>query len=183
MPDRAALYQRVLTELGTAELERVKLLIGSRTLREAIRLIVDVNEGRAELYIPHYWALYYHDGRKGFGPILASKLVFFDDPRDDPRLAGGYPERDFDIRTLTRDEYEAGLEENRRRRESGLGPFMFVVDSVGPAAAHPFFDQLSNNAASRADFPVGRAVDDWVQQMVDEDPAVRPERGTAEFFL
>jgi len=183
MADRASLYSRILTAYGTSELERVKLLIGSRTLRDAIRLIVDVNEGRAELYIPHYWALYYHDGRRGVRPILASKLVFFADPHDDPRLAGGYPERDFDIRTLTREEYEAGLEENRKRREVGLGPFMFVVDATGPAAAHPFFDQLANNAASRADLAFGRGLDEWIQEMVDTDPAVRAERGTAEFFL
>lgn len=183
MPDRADLYKRILTAYGVSELERVKPLIGSRTLREAVRLLVDVSEGRAELYIPHYWALYYHDGRKGVRPILAQKLVFFDDPRDDPRLAGGYPERDFDIRTLTRDEYEAGLEENKRRRDAGLGPFMFVVDSTGPAAAHPFFDQLGNNAAARADLPFGRGLDEWIQAMVDTDPAVRPETGTAEFTL
>jgi hypothetical protein len=183
MADRAALYQKILTAYGAAELERVRALIGSRTLREAIRLLVDANEGRAELYVPHYWALYYHDGRGGVRPITASKLVFFADPRDDPRLAGGYPERDFDIRTLTREEYAAGLEENRKRRESGLGPFMFVVDAAGPAAAHPFFDQLANNAASRADLPFGRGLDEWIQEMIDTDPAVRAERGTAEFTL
>lgn len=183
MPDRAALYERILTAYGQSELERVRLLIGSRTLRDAMRLVVDVNEGRAELYVPHYWALYYHDGRGAVRPITASKLVFFADPKDDPRLAGGYPERDFDIRTLTRDEYEFGLEENKRRRDAGLGPFMFVVDSTGPAAAHPFFDQLTNNAAARADLPFGRGLDEWIQAMVDTDPAVRAERGTAEFTL
>lgn len=183
MIDRERLYARILTEYGRTELERVKTLIGSRTLREAVRLIVDAQGGRAELYIPHYWALYYHDGRKGFGPITASKLVFFDDPRDDPRLEGGYPERDFDIRTLTRDEYEEGLRQNAERRANGEGPFMFVVDSVGPAAAHPFFDQLQNGAANRMDFPARRALDDAVQEMVDTDPDVRPESGTATFFI
>lgn len=181
--DRSALYQRILTEIGGAELLRVKSLIGSKTLREAIRLIVDSNEGRAELYIPHYWAVYYHDGRRGFGPILASKLVFFADPRDDPRLAGGYPERDFDIRTLTREEYEAGLEENAARRKAGQPPFMLVVDSVGPAAAHPFFDQLASNAANRADLPVRRALDDAIQGLVDDDALVKPERGSADFVV
>lgn len=181
--DREALYARILTELGEAELERVRLLIGSRTLRDALRLIVDAQVGTAELYVPHYWAVYYHDGRKGFGPILASKLVFFANPKDDPRLASGYPERDFDIRTLTRDEYERGLEENAARRKTGQEPFMFVLDRVGPSRPRPFFDQLANNAANRASLIVGRAVDDAVQQLVDEDPAVKPERGTAEFLI
>lgn len=181
--DRDAFYQQLLTKYGEAELERVRLLIGSRTLREAVRLIVDAQAGTAELYIPHYWAVYYHDGRKGFGPITSSKLVFFADPKDDPRLVGGHPERDFDIRTLTRDEYEHGLAVNAERRKNGQAPFMFVLDRVGPAAGHPFFNQLSNGAAGRMDLPARRATDDAIQALVDEDPLVKPERGTAEFTL
>ena len=43
------------------------------------------------VHIPHYWAIYYHDGS---GPVTMPKgkyMVWFRDPHDDPRLKGGLP--------------------------------------------------------------------------------------------
>lgn len=177
------LFHAILDRLGHAELAKAKTLIGSKTLREAIRLIVDANEGRAVLFIPHYWAEYYHDGRAGFGPVTARVLVFYNDPHDDPRLAGGYPVRATDIVRLTRDDYEAGLAENKIRRDAGDVPFMFVLKSVGPAGAHPFFDELAVGAVDRANETVTEEFDNFIQDFVDTDPDVRAETSTAVFEL
>ena len=75
----------------------------SRTLRQAMtashRFIL--HEGHQfSIHIPHYWAIYYHDGS---GPITMPKgryMVWFKDPKDDPRLKNGYPVKKSDIRRL-----------------------------------------------------------------------------------
>lgn len=176
---REELFQAILDRLGHQEIAKAKSLIGSKTLRDAIQLIVTANEGRAVLFIPHYWAEYYHDGRDGFGPVSARVLVFYNDPLDDPRLVGGYPVRATDIVRLTRDDYEAGLDENKRRKDAGAEPFMFVLKSVGRAAAHPFFDELAVGAAERADFIVTEEFDIFIQDFVNNDPDARGESDTA----
>lgn len=184
MLDKEELYRRILTEIGQAELERVKTLIGSSTLRQAIFLAVYASLGEAKLIVPHYWAVYYHDGRGAVTPVNARKLVFFESPlENDPRLQGAYDVRASDIRRLTRDEYEEGLARNAERRAAGLPPFMFVVDAVGPSRPRPFFDQLSVNAATRAENVVARQLDQAVQEALDQDSDLRAERGVAEFDL
>jgi len=172
--------EELLRLYGEDELALVRPLIGSSTLRAAVRLIVDAQAGSAVLFIPHYWAVYYHDGRDGFGASNASVLVFFADPDDDPRLEGGYLVRESEIRRLSREEFYAGLAENELRAAEGEPPFMFVVPSVGPAAGHPFFDQLAVGAAARMDQFASFAIDSFVQENVDEEG---PERSTARVKL
>ncbi len=172
--------EELLRLYGEDELELVRTLIGSSTLRAAVRLIVDAQAGVATLFIPHYWAVYYHDGRDGFGPSQASVLVFYADPDDDPRLEAGFPVRASEIRRLTRDEFRAGLDENARRAADGEEPFMFVLPSVGPAGPHPFFDQLAVGAAARMDQLATFAVDAFAQEQLDEEG---PERSTARIRL
>jgi hypothetical protein len=179
--DREKIMREILTAIGEAELERVKKLIGSETLRRAIFLAVYATLDEAKLIVPHYWAVYYHDGRGSVTPRAASKLIFFDDPlENDPRLQGAYDVRASDIQRLTRDQYEEGLARNAERRAQGLPPFMFVVDAVGPSRPRPFFDQLSNNAANRAGPTVLRIFDRHIQDLVQTDEDVRPERGIAD---
>jgi len=156
----------LLARYGRQELDRVRGLIGSETLRNAARLIVE--QGEALIRIPHYWAVYYHDGRGGFEAPAGRFLVFFADPLDDPRLEGGYPVRASEFRRLTPDEFQDGLERNQENFELGLGPFMFVLRSVGPAGAHPFFDELSDGAAFRMDAVAAAELDDYVQEIVDD---------------
>lgn len=177
------LIRQVLTALGKDELRRARGMVGSRTLSAAMRLLVEESNSRARLFIPHYWAVYYHDGRGGVSPVSARKLVFFDDPRDDPRLASGFPERAGQIQRLTRSQYEKGLRMNRARAEAGRRPFMYVVDRVGPAAGRPFFDRLSRGAARRADPTVCRIFDQHIQEIVDEEARRPGAKGSARFRL
>ena len=182
-PDDAV--EEMLRLYGAEELERARALIGSSTLRAAVTLIVEAQlgadgSGTARIFVPHYWAEFYHDGREGFSAESGRLLVFFADPDDDPRLEGGYPIRQADVRRLSREAFFAGLAENEARAAAGAPPFMFVLRSVGPAGAHPFFDQLAVGAADRAGFFAGLAVDQLVQDNLDEEG---PERATASVRL
>jgi len=175
--DPQRVIRRVLEEIGERELRLVRKSIGSKTLRAAIRLIIDESEQRADLFIPHYWAVWYHDGRGSVSPVTARKLVFFDDPNDDPRIKNGRPVRESDVRRLTKEQYREGLRRNQERAGRGGRPFMYVVDSVGPSRPRPFFDRLEMGAARRADDVVLRAFEKELLQAIDSDPDTRSESG------
>lgn len=182
LPDEAV--AELLRTYGEEELQLVRGLIGSSTLRAAAELLVEEfstgGEQKAVISIPHYWAAYYHDGRAGFEAPAGHLLVFFADEDDDPRLEGGRPVRLADVRHLTREEFRRGLEENELRAAAGEGPFMFVVRAVGPAGPHPFFDELSIGAAARMDQLALAALDAHVQELLDEE---RGQRATAQVRL
>jgi hypothetical protein len=59
----------------------------------------------ARVRIPHYWAVYAHDGRKPF--VKGSYMVFWKDPRNDPRrgVKGTTPRRRSSLRSLSREEF------------------------------------------------------------------------------
>lgn len=176
------LYLEILQKIGHEELQLARNLVGSRTLRNALQLIIEESLGRAVVFIPHYWAVYYHDGRGSIHPTTATKLVFFDSPEDDPRLEGGFPERASELRRLTREEFYEGLAINEERRENGERPFMFVVDSVGPAAPHPFFDRMARDASSRLGADIARIFDQHIQFDIDNDPVLKSEKKTAKIL-
>lgn len=158
--DLDGLYERLLTKFGERELRHIKREVGSKTLRKAMELFLEFSKEQARLYIPHYWALYYHDGHGTITPKRARKLVFFDNPKDDPRLDGGKtPERESQVRRLTKAQYDEGIRRNRLRARRGLRPFMYVVDSVGPNPGDPFFERGSKGASERADDILGRELD------------------------
>lgn len=125
--------------------ERVRTLIESRTLKRSLEVRVVVNgvdEVGAEVFLPQYWAVYYHDGRKAMRPRNGKFLVYFQDIEDDPRVFGGrqYPVRSAQIRRLRLDPAEF-----RRLVESGK---LIVRESVGPAQPHPFFERMAGRAAA-----------------------------------
>lgn len=137
--------------------QQVRRLIESRTLRKSlsIRLVINGQEKvGAELYLPQYWAVYYHDGRGPVYPVRGKYIVYFQNIEDDPRVSGGsnYPNRSSQIRRL-----RLAPEEFRALVESGK---LVVRRSVGPARAHPFFERLGGRAAKavapivRTDFSV-----------------------------
>lgn len=83
--------------LAQGFIRRVRPMIRSRTLREA--LAVEQTRRRTTIRIPHYWAIFYHDGR---GPAFPKNrfLVWFKDPRLDPRLPGRHPVTRDEVRPL-----------------------------------------------------------------------------------
>lgn len=94
-----------------------------RVLQRALRTRV-LGPGHARLEIPHYWAVYVHDGRKApLRPRLASFFIWWRDPRQDPRLrrfGGVTPKRADQIPRLTPSQFRDALADNREAREAGL---------------------------------------------------------------
>jgi hypothetical protein len=127
---------RQMAELVAA---RVRTLIESQTLRDA--LAVRSTKFGAEIFIPHYWAVYYHDGRGPVRPVNGKFLVYFANIEDDPRVRGGkdYPVRVSQIRRLRLDP-----DEFRRLVEEGK---LIVKKSVGPTRPNRFFDKMAGRAA------------------------------------
>lgn len=123
--------------------ERVRSLIESKTLQRSLEVRLTV-EGRqrigADIFLPQYWAVYYHDGRGPVTPVNGKFIVYFADIEDDPRVNGGkdYPIRSSQIRRLRLDP-----EEFRRLVEAGK---LIVRKSVGPSRPHRFFDRLGGKA-------------------------------------
>lgn len=105
-----------LAELAAAK-ARPLVASKSRTLGRLLR-VVDYppsrNKARSAAYIPHYWAIYVHDGRGTFAAPAGKYLIWFRDPRNDPRHRGNYVERLSEKRTLTKQDFEFWLGENRR---------------------------------------------------------------------
>ena len=146
--------RRILRRTGAVALILARQRIQSETLRRAI-VFQERTALQGRLYIPHYWAIYQHDGRDAVFPDKKTYLVWYADPADDPRLRGGYPVRLSDVKSLTADDFYAGLEENRRREEANPsgGPMQFMIIR-GPGTdpefsppgdggkVRPFFDEM-----------------------------------------
>ena len=106
-----------------------------------------------------------HDGRKAVYPGKGAKfLVYYVNAKDNPRLKNGYPVYPQDQRRLTKEQFYAGVEENRRREalNPGGGPYQFMVvvkdrdglpNSSAPAAGTFFFtegmEQFERDVAPR----------------------------------
>jgi len=120
---------RLLAEIGRRAAAQAKSKLDSQTLKDSLSIELVPQAKTVTVGVPHYWAIYYHDGR---GPIQAKPghwLVYFKDPANDPRIARGYPERAADIVRLTREQFYHSLKAGE----------LIVTKRVGPAAPHPFF--------------------------------------------
>ncbi len=173
--------KRLVTKMAENAAHKAFFLIPSKTLREAMTVEFVSDDGittEGRLHIPHYWAVYLHDGRGPVTQVNSSVLIWFENPKDDPRIKGGkkYPVAREDIQSMTsfRVAYEKGLRENNRRREQGLPPFMIVVKRAGPAKGDPFFAEGMKGFASEITPLVHREFDSWLRQFVPSEslPAV-----------
>jgi hypothetical protein len=96
--------------------------------------------GLSEVFIPHYWAAYRHDGRRApLRPPPPTKVfVWFRDPRKDPRLRNGKsPQRLSQVRRLKlpkatfREMIESGEIVVRRLILRSTAPTLFFDNDVG----------------------------------------------------
>lgn len=89
--------------------------IPSKQLQAAL-ISEETSVGTGRLHVPHYWAQYVHDGR-GPAPSVGGTgkiLVWFKDPKDDPRYPGGvYPVRQSEVRHLSRGQFKKWSRINR----------------------------------------------------------------------
>lgn len=122
--------------------------------------------------IPHYWAVYYHDGR---GPIRAKPgkyLVYFNwylaqlDPR--VKVGSWYPKRANQVRHLTKAQFYEHLRKGN----------IIVTKRVGPAEGQHFFTKGMAGFAQQADRIVRQEVRAWVDTVVDLGSRAE-RRGTA----
>ena len=136
-----------LNELGQKGVRRIRPLIPSRTLQRSLTYDVELKNTVFKLTfsVPQYWARFIHDGRPAF--LSRTKMLWYVNPGDDPRIKGGYPVRRGDIISL-RDlpgEYKEGLEKNAEMYkdfpEGGTMQYMIITDLIKkPIGAQPFFD-------------------------------------------
>ena len=132
-------------ELALLMAERLRVavrpFIKSDTLKNSIEIALQVDGSMvgSALVWPHYWAVYYHDGRGPIRPVNGRYLVYFLDPEDDPRFKNGYPVRAADIKRL-----ELSPEEFKAAIASGK---MIVTNYIGPARGKKFIDRLATRAA------------------------------------
>lgn len=122
--------RQLLKRLGNMGMGKARPSVPSRTLRKGLNVFL-VDDNNVRIQIPHYWAIFVHDGR---GPFVATRTVFlvwFRNPRDDPRLRGGVtPVRANQLRRLTKSQFKEGLEANRRAVAEGREPPMIVTHRV-----------------------------------------------------
>ena len=169
------LFTRFLDRIGRLGRRRLKaaLVPVSGTLQRSVEYRVDLRSktSRVSIGVPHYWAVYLDQGRGVVKPSSAKVLVWFQNPKDDPRTNGGrnYPVRRRDVRRLSRAQYRAGLRENTRRRRRGQEPFMIVrsLDGspklAGPAAGKHFMAKAFNSS-TRGE--VSRIIQDEISKHV-----------------
>lgn len=103
-------------------LSRLSDTLARSLVIEVRRIPGDKGNVSSRLHIPHYWAVYAHDGRKPFRK--GRYMVWFRNPRLDPRLQGGKsPKRASQLRSLTRDQWIAALRLRNQWIRLGGDPF------------------------------------------------------------
>ncbi len=163
-PLRGEFQEAILDALGAMALVMARKAIPSQTLKDAL-VFEKITLSKARLFIPHYWAIYQHDGRGVVLPRRATVLVYYADPADDPRLVDGYPVRLSDIRRLSFADWAEGWRRNREMEKSnpGGGPmqFMIVRDASGPTSpmkSYPFFTVGMQGMPDEARLVIDRAI-------------------------
>lgn len=113
MAETPVIFMQVLNALLKLGFDFVFPKIPSEQLRVALQ-IKKIDDTAGFLWVPHYWAIYVHSGRGEAGPVSSTYLVWFRNPKDDPRYPGGrYPIRREDVRRLTKEQFKEWAAKNR----------------------------------------------------------------------
>lgn len=167
----ASLATRILDRSLQKGLEKAKAFCTSKQLRRS--MFIKITEeakrvSRGVIRSPQYWSIYYHIGRANFPPIRASSasyLVWFKNPRDDPRLTNGqYPMYRSQIKSLSSLISKA---EFRRLKEEGK----LIVSKTSPRSGgasfpgNPFFSDTGGMVGFGAD--VGKIAQEEAYQYVE----------------
>jgi len=157
--------RKMVEKLADMALTHIRPRIPSKTLRKAVNAFV-LDSTHSRIQIPHYWAIYLHDGRGPFGPREKNMLVWFRNPLNDPRLRkGNKPVRASHVQRLTKDEFYGWLARNRKARKNGQPVPMIVTPYVSrPAPPTNFF--LNDPGCGMEAFP--RMANDVVRKEFGE---------------
>ena len=168
--------ERILKKVGRAGLRRAKPQIPSRTLRRACHFELTVAGplvSSGQLYIPHYWAVILHDGRKEVRTEGRKFLVWYKDPRHDPRLqAGKTPARyaDRGKLRLTPQEFRQELKKGR----------IIVSQKSRAVKSRPFFGNAPGEGMYGFEQEVGLIVLEEIRKEVAEFTKPVTVRGAIE---
>lgn len=123
--------------------DRLKTFVTSATLRRSMYVMKEKRSGGYRIVFPQFWAIYYHNGRGAITAEPGHFLVYFVDPRNDPRLKAGYPTLKRQVRHLSAAQFAFGVKMNKKLEKEGRGPMAYMVFTrhVGPSKAHPFIKQ------------------------------------------
>ena len=172
---------RITFELARRARDYVRPRIRSKVLSRSLR--IDKIRGRTKKYIhtgyveiPHYWAVYYHDGH---GPISAPPgkyIVYYKKGKKhlDPRMQWGvlYPVRRHQEKRLSKDQFYRALRKGH----------IVVTKRSGPAKGEHFFTRGMRGFPSMADAYVAVEVKKWVDSVVSLGPR-KERRGTAKIEI
>jgi hypothetical protein len=151
---RIDFQERVLRKILEAGRRRARRYLlgrgrrGAHTSRQLARELAIVVSSRETGYIysDPYWSVYFHDGRAS---IRGKTLVWFRDPKDDPRLQRGRtPNRAANLKRFGQNIPRLSREEFRRGVRSGK---IVVRRSVRGTRATPFFSNTGGMAGFAAD--------------------------------
>lgn len=142
----AAFDRRLQRAIALAAITFVKPKIRSYkgkpipALQRALRLGYEGQDAYIE--IPHFWAVYVHDGRQApVYPRNGTFLIWWKDPRQDPRLRGGStPQRASQLRHLTPSQFRRAMRIHRQALASGGDSPIVVTRRVNRSTpGNPFF--------------------------------------------
>lgn len=169
MPPRAPERFRsdLLQVLGQLVKSRFQNATKSKTLRAAWRVLPDQARPatRILVFVPHYWAWAYFLGRRAVSPVTAKKLVWFVDPREDPRLQPLPP-----VRLSERRRLRLPLSRFRELLRQGK---LVVRDRAGPAP--PQFGFLAE--VRRVPSTLAPVIRQLTADYIRELPPVQPQGG------
>jgi hypothetical protein len=116
----------------------------SRTLRAGMST-VRTRKG-AKVFIPHFWATAYHEGRGRVNARKGHVIAFFTDPLKDPRRPGGItPVKKKGYRKLTKDEFD---------KFRGTEGFV-ITKSVKEFKGNPFVVRAANHVVNSSLYRLG----------------------------
>ncbi len=160
--------------------DRARLEVGSAldsgTLRRALNCRVDAlgRDVEAILSVPHYWAIYYHDGRGEIRAKEGKVLVWFASIEDDPRVnTTGHP-----VRITDRQKLRLSKAQFKRLRKAGK---LIVAKRSGPARGKPFYEVLRGFGGRVSDIAIPE-IDKLILNGLRKDGTLRV-KGTIDIVL
>lgn len=176
----AAFRRELMFELLTEARSDIRPGIPSKRLRSKLQVRIKEKGLKGDLFLPQFWAVIHHDGRRGFGPRGAKFLVYFVHPENDPRQPT--PNRAANQRKLTRGEFQSALERNdaMEKVNPAGGPFQWMIivktpdgdpARVGPARGTFFFEgAAAKRFENRVDDIVFKELDAFIRrEIIHED--------------
>ena len=175
LEDSKIFLTRLALMLAKRAREYVRPRIPSRVLRRSLRLVAlrtSKFRNGAAVEIPHYWAVYYHDGHRAVRPRQKQFIVYFRKGQKhlDPRVQIGawYPRRISEVKRLTRAQFYKAVERGD----------VVVTKRSGPAKGKHFFTVGMRSFKPIADRIVRAEVDKWITLSAEQGPLAE-RRGSA----